>query len=88
MQAFVPCREFQVVQVDFERIEFRFVPNGGPIDLEGLQGYAREHLHPSVEISVVAVDQVERGPGGKLDPFISQVVADDNSRPGFDPPGR
>jgi phenylacetate-CoA ligase len=81
MQAFVPCREFQVVQVDFERIEFRYVPNGGPIDLDGLRAYASEHLHPSVEISVVAVDRVARGPGGKLDPFISLVVAEDSNPP-------
>ena len=84
MQAFVPCREFQVVQVDFERIEFRCVPHGGPVDLDGLRAYAREHLHPTVEITVVAVDRVARGPGGKLDPFISQVSADDSNQPGRD----
>ena len=77
MQAFVPCREFQVVQVDFERIEFRYVPDDGPIDLDGLRAYARENLHPSVEIDLVAVDRVDRGPGGKLDPFISQVPGAD-----------
>jgi phenylacetate-CoA ligase len=76
MQAFVPCREFQVVQVDFERIEFRYVPDGvGEADLDGLRGYARQNLHPSVEIAAVAVASIQRGPGGKLDPFISNVVA-------------
>ena len=76
MQAFVPCREFQVVQVDFERIEFRYVPDdGGAVDIDGLRAYARQHLHPSVEIVAVAVQNIFRGPGGKLDPFISNVDA-------------
>jgi phenylacetate-CoA ligase len=76
MQAFVPCREFQVVQVDFERIEFRYVADGaGEVDMDGLRDYAKQHLHPSVEIVAVAVESIPRGPGGKLDPFISNVVA-------------
>lgn len=76
MQAFVPCREFQVVQVDFERIEFRYVADGaGEVDIDGLRGYARQHLHPTVEISAVALEHIPRGPGGKLDPFISNVVS-------------
>ena len=77
MQAFVPCREFQVVQVDFEKIEFRYVADHGPVDLDGLRTYARENMHPSVEIELVAVDRIARGPGGKLDPFISQVSGAD-----------
>ena len=75
MQAFVPCREFQVVQIDFERIEFRYVPDGGGgVDIDGLCAYAKQHLHRSVEIAAVAVENIPRGPGGKLDPFISNVV--------------
>ena len=76
MQAFVPCREFQVVQVDFEQVEFRYVSDGaGQVDADGLRAYAKQHLHPSVEIAAIAVESIARGPGGKLDPFISNVVA-------------
>jgi phenylacetate-CoA ligase len=77
IQAFVTCREFQVVQVDFERIEVRYVADdrGSRIDIDGLRRYAREHLHPSVDIAAVLVDTIARGPGGKFDPFISEVVA-------------
>jgi phenylacetate-CoA ligase len=77
MQALVPCREFQVVQVDFEKIEFRYVADAGAgePDIEGLRRYARETLHPSVEIAAIAVAQIPRGPGGKLDPFVSEVTA-------------
>lgn len=74
MRAFVPCREFQVVQVDHERIEFRYVPDGEPsIDAEGLRAYAKQHLHPSVEAVAVRVDSIPRGPGGKLDAFVSTL---------------
>lgn len=74
MRAFVPCREFQVVQVDHERIEFRYVPDGEqPIDVEGLRAYAKQHLHPSVETVPIRVDSLVRGPGGKLDPFVSNL---------------
>jgi phenylacetate-CoA ligase len=76
MQSFVPCREFQVVQMDFEQIEFRYVADGcGDVDIEGLRAYAKQHLHPTVEIAAIAVEKIPRGPGGKLDPFISNVVA-------------
>ncbi|MBI5321028.1 hypothetical protein [Bradyrhizobium sp.] len=74
MRSFVPCKEFQVVQVDYERIEFRYVPDGErSIDAEGLRAYAKQQLHPSVETVPVRVDSLSRGPGGKLDPFVSNL---------------
>lgn len=76
MSAFVPCKEFQVVQIDFERIEFRYVPDGEQaIDADGLRAYAKQHLHPSVETVPVRVDGLPRGPGGKLDPFVSRLIS-------------
>jgi len=74
MRSFVPCKEFQVVQIDFERIEFRYVSDGEQsIDTEGLRAYAKQHLHPSVETTPVRVDSLLRGAGGKLDPFVSNL---------------
>ena len=75
IHAFVPCSEFQVVQVDFERIEVRYVADDrvSRIDIDGLRGYAREHLHPSVDIAAVLVEAIPRGPGGKFDPFVSEL---------------
>jgi len=76
IRALVPCREFQVVQLDFEKIEVRYVGDdrAGPVDIDGLRSYAREHLHGSVDIAAVRVESIARGPGGKFDPFISEVV--------------
>ena len=74
MRAFVPFREFQMVQLDHERVEFRFVAEGeGEPDLAGLASLARTRIHPSVEISAVRMDVIPRGPGGKFEQFLSKV---------------
>jgi phenylacetate-coenzyme A ligase PaaK-like adenylate-forming protein len=76
VENFVSCREFQLVQLDRERIEFRYVPDGSgrPPDHAGLGAYLREMLHPSVVVSIVAMDTIPRGRGGKFDPFLSRVI--------------
>ena len=75
MGAFVPFRQYQMVQLDHERIEFRYVPDGSgrQPDLAGLSAYARKMMHPSVEMIVVAMDALPRGPSGKFEDFISLV---------------
>jgi phenylacetate-CoA ligase len=77
MQAFVPLRQYQMVQLDYERIEFRYVPDGTgrDADLDGLAAYAREKMHPSVQIILTPMDVLPRGPGGKFEDFISLVSA-------------
>jgi phenylacetate-CoA ligase len=76
VENFISCREFQLVQLDRERIEFRYVPDGGgrPPDHAGLGAHLQERLHPSVVVSIVAMDAIPRGRGGKFDPFLSQVT--------------
>src|SRR6185369_12625116 len=50
MRAFVSFREFQMVQLDYERVEFRYIPEGeGEPDIAGLGQLARERIHPTVE---------------------------------------
>jgi phenylacetate-CoA ligase len=75
MQAFVPFRQYQMVQLDHERIEFRYVPDGSgrPPDLAGLNDYARRMMHPSAQMSLRAMDVLPRGPSGKFEDFISLV---------------
>lgn len=75
MWAFVPFRQYQMVQLDHERIEFRYVPDGTgrAADLSGLNDYAKRMMHPSAEISVVAMAVLPRGPSGKFEDFISLV---------------
>ena len=73
--AFVPFQQYQMVQLDHERIEFRYIPDGSgrEPDLAGLSAYARKMMHPSVEMTVVAMDALPRGPSGKFEDFMSLV---------------
>ena len=77
MKAFVPCLECQIVQIDYERIEFRYVPDGtgAAPDIDGLTALGRRIMHPSVEIVPVAMESLPRGPGGKFEQVISMVSA-------------
>jgi phenylacetate-CoA ligase len=75
IQACVPCRELQMVQLDHERLELRYVPDGSgrAPDHAGLAAFVRDKIHPSARLTLVAMEAIPRGPGGKLDPFISMV---------------
>jgi phenylacetate-CoA ligase len=73
MRIFVPFSRFQLVQRDYENIEFRYVPDGSgrKPDIAALNAHARKVIHPSVIMSVTKVDQLRPGPSGKLDEFVS-----------------
>jgi phenylacetate-CoA ligase len=75
LRAFVPCREFQLAQLDHERLEFRYVPDGsGAVpDHSGLDAFVRSKVHPSAAVTLMPMDAIPRGPGGKFDPFVSLV---------------
>jgi phenylacetate-CoA ligase len=77
MRAFLQARQFQVVQVALDRIEYRYVPEvpGAPVDVAGLTAFARERLHPSINVDVVAVERIERSAGGKYEDYVSLVAA-------------
>lgn len=73
---YVSCREFQLVQLDHEHIEFRYVPDdsGRPPDAAGLVAYLKQKLHASAETTLAPMAKIPRGPGGKLTPFISMMA--------------
>ncbi len=75
MQAFVPFRRYQLVQLDYETIEFRYEPDGSgrEPDLAALTAYARQAIHPSVTMRLVAVERLAVGPSGKLEEFVSTL---------------
>jgi phenylacetate-CoA ligase len=72
---FVPNRQFQVVQTAIDRIELRYVPASSDqvIDPAGLTAYAKESLHPSIEVDLVAVERFDRLPSGKFEGYLSVV---------------
>lgn len=75
MNAFVPFRRYQLVQLDHETIEFRYEPDGSGREpnLLALNAYARQAIHPSVKLQIVEVEQLSVGPSGKLEEFISNL---------------
>jgi phenylacetate-CoA ligase len=77
MHRFVAFSRFQMIQRDFEKIEFRYIPDGSgrAPDIAGLTAFARKVIHPSVAIDPVAVAALTTGPGGKFEEFVSQVAA-------------
>lgn len=76
IRAFVPFREFQMVQMDHDVIEFRYIaqPDAPSPDLAGLQRYGREKFHRSVDILAVSVEELPRSRSGKHEHFISLVA--------------
>jgi phenylacetate-CoA ligase len=77
MHAFVPFRRYQLVQLDHETIEFRYMTDGSgrEPDVSALNAYARQTIHPSITLRVVAVDQFTAGPSGKVQEFVSNLAA-------------
>ncbi len=76
VREFVPSRELQLVQIDREKIEIRYVPDnnaGRQPDPHGLGEYVKSKFHPTAEAVLVPMDAIPRGSGGKFEPFISMV---------------
>jgi phenylacetate-coenzyme A ligase PaaK-like adenylate-forming protein len=75
-QAFVPSRQFQVVQLTQTDIEFRYVPAADDQvnDLPGLTAYLRSKLHPSVSVRLAAATAIPRSEGGKYEDCMSLVT--------------
>jgi phenylacetate-CoA ligase len=82
MQAFVPFHRYQLAQLDYERIELRYIPDGSgrEPDVAALNAYARQAIHPSIDVSPIAVDALQASPSGKIEEFISYVAAARPSR--------
>ena len=75
-QAFVPNRQFQMVQLTHTDIEFRYVPvaDDQVNDLPALTAYLRSKLHPSVSVRLAAATAIPRSEGGKYEDCMSLVA--------------
>jgi phenylacetate-CoA ligase len=82
MRAFIPFSRFQLVQLDYERIELRYVADGSPRepDLAALNAYARATIHPSVKVIPTEVEALPLGAHGKFEEFISHLGATSAAR--------
>jgi phenylacetate-CoA ligase len=75
LSQFLPLAQFQVVQLDFDRIEVRYVPDasGRQPDAEGLAQRMRAVLKQEVVTTVRCVDRIERTANGKLEDCLSLI---------------
>ena len=74
-QAFVPNRQFQVVQLTHTDIEFRYVPveENQVNDPLALTAYLKAKLHPTVSVALAPVSAIARSGGGKYEDCMSLV---------------
>lgn len=71
---FISFEQVQVVQIDYDSIEVRYVPiEERPADAAGLQDYLREAIDPSLNVTVVAMPEIPRAESGKFEDFLSMV---------------
>jgi phenylacetate-CoA ligase len=75
---FVMLKQFQIVQTDFDHIEIKYVPEGTPgaVDLAALTQRVRTVLKQPVDVTLRAVDSIERTATGKFEDCISLVASD------------
>lgn len=76
LRRYLRYSQFQVIQTSLTDVELRYVPadGGEATDLAGLTAYIRAKLHPSVQVTAVAVDEIRRSPGGKFEDYVSLVA--------------
>ena len=75
IQTLVPNRQWQIIQTALDRIELRYVPKSPDQvnDLAALSAYARQQLHPSVQVQTVVVERIDRSASGKVEDYISLI---------------
>jgi len=78
LHEFMALKQFQIVQTDFDNIEIKYVPHGepGPIDLAALTQRVRSVLSQKVDVTVRAVERIERSASGKFEDCVSLVAAE------------
>jgi hypothetical protein len=71
----VALKQFQIVQTDFDHIEIRYVPDGspGPVDLAAWTQRMGTVLNQQVDVTLRAVDKIERAATGKYEDCVSLV---------------
>lgn len=75
MERYFSFTQFQFIQHSFTDLELRYVStkNNQQIDINALRSFAKERLHPSVELRLTRVESLERSPSGKFEDYQSHV---------------
>jgi phenylacetate-CoA ligase len=74
---FLAYRSAQVVQLDADRVEIRWVGDQDPgtIDLDAVTERVRSVLREPVNVTITKVDAIPRSQSGKFEDFVSLVPA-------------
>jgi phenylacetate-CoA ligase len=76
---FIPLKQFQLVQADFDNVEIKYVSADKdldrPIDVPALTERVRAVLGQPVDVTVRRVEEIERSSSGKYEDCISLVAS-------------
>ena len=73
---FLPSQQIQVIQKTMTQLEVRFVRDDSssvPVNVQGLEGVFRKHLHPSIHIELIEMEKIPRSASGKYEQWISLI---------------
>jgi phenylacetate-CoA ligase len=75
---YLSYRQIQIVQIDYDRIEIRYVPDdvARAPNLAGLETLMRRLVDPAVSVTAVPVDRFEPHPSGKFEETVSLIARD------------
>ena len=75
---FLQHRSAQVIQLDLDRVEVRWVGDRNPatVDVDGVIERVRSVLRAPVDVTITKVDAIPRTRSGKFEEFISLVPPD------------
>ena len=71
----IPYSSIQYVQTELNTLELRYVPlhRAEAADEVELTKILRQEFHSALEVRLVPVDRIERGPGFKIEQFVTMV---------------
>lgn len=75
---FLEHRSAQLIQLDLDRVEVRWVGERDPatVDVDGVTERVRSVLRAPVEVTITKVDAIPRSRSGKFEEFISLIPRD------------
>jgi phenylacetate-CoA ligase len=72
----LPLKQFKMIQTAVDRVELLYVPidRSHEPDLDAIRTRLRANLHPTIDVTLNAVDHIPYGAGGKFEDFVSLVA--------------
>jgi phenylacetate-CoA ligase len=68
-------RDVQFIQTSVRSLEIKYVPEGSEVrpDIRAVEKLIQSEFNAEFEVQLIPVDRIERGPGRKIEQFISLV---------------